>query len=532
MMRHSNSSGTGGPLAFLVIALAASGLLAACGSGPAGSTVTIAISGDIVALDPAAAYDFTTNPVVNEITEGLLRFSPAGQLVPNLAEKVDNPDPLTYVYTLRQGVKFSDGSPMTADDVVFSLNRTRDPKTASSLAWMFGSVKDIVKTDEKTVTVTLKQPDAQWRYTVATTAGHVVSKAFVEAHAANFGKPDGGLLGTGPFKFVSWKAGSEIVLERNADYWDKANGPFIDKAVFKIVPEGSTRVTGLKTGEIDATPLVPADQLPVVKTFDKVALQSVEAFSDDWVAFNTSRKPLSDPKVRQALITAFNLKDLHDNIIKDAGAPTRNQPVGSSLFVFARDKWEAWLAGAQDYAYDPAKAKALLAASSAPQGFKARITTDGDSLRLAIAQALQASAKEIGVDLEIEKLTNEELNTRQQSGKRDYDIILGGWGADFPDPVANIQPFLHSANIGDGGSNYAVYANKQVDALLDQAARSGDDTKRTELFIEVLNLAAADAPYIFVDHPKVTFAANKRLKGYTLSPIWYWDSLLRNAALQ
>lgn len=513
----------------LVAVLATLGACQSKGANP-GSTIVFALTGDIAALDPAQAYDFTTNPVVNGITEGLLRFSPKGELLPNLAEKWASPDPTTYVYSLRKGVKFQDGSALTAEDVVFSLNRLRDKATASPLAWMLGSVKDISKVDDSTVKITLSQPDAQFRYALATPAGHVISKAYYEAHKANFGKPDGGLLGTGPFKYVSWKAGSEIVLERFKDYWDKANGPFVDRAVFKVVPEGATRIAGLKTGEIDATALIPVDLLPVVQKLDKVELQGVEGFTDDWVAFNTSRAPFDDPQLRKAVIYSFDAKALLDAIVKDAGVPAGNQPVGPALWTYAADKWKAYQAGAEAYAYDPAKAKAALAASKHPKGAKGKILTDGDSFRVNAAQAIQAGAKSIGVDLEIEKLSNEELTSRQFSGKRDYDLILGGWGSDYPDPAANVQPFLSSANAGDGGSNFAVYKNKKVDALLDQQAVLADDSKRAELLIQALTIANADAPYMFIDHPKIFYASSTKVKGYTLSPIWYWDDILRGVS--
>jgi peptide/nickel transport system substrate-binding protein len=523
-------------MALLIVPLAALTLVS-CGAGGGasgkqkGGSVVFALTGDIVALDPSQAYDFTTNPVVNEITEGLLKFSPAGELLPNLAEKWESPDPKTYLYTIRKGVKFSDGTPLTADDVVFSLNRTRDPKTASPLAWMFGSVAEIAKVDDSTVKVTLSQPDAQWRYAVATTAGHVISKAYFEAHAATFGKPDGGLLGTGPFVYKSWKAGSEIVLEKNKNYWDAANGPFIDKVTFKIIEESATRVTGLKTGEITATATLPVDLVPVVEGMSGVTVQGVEGFTDDWIAFNTKRGPFSDANARRAAIYAFNVQAVMDAIVKDTGVAAKNQPVGPALWTFGKDKWQAFQDKAEGYAFGLAKAKAALAKSRSPKGFKATLVTDSNSFRINTAQALQQNLKAIGIDLEIEKVTDQELTTRQNSGKRDYDVIMGGWGADYPDPAANIQPFYLSSNAGDGGTNYAAYANKKVDALLNEQSTLADDTLRADRLIQALTLANADAPYVFVDHPKIFFAASKKLGGYTLSPIWYWDSILRNAYL-
>jgi peptide/nickel transport system substrate-binding protein len=296
------------------------------------------------------------------------------------------------------------------------------------------------------------------------------------------------------------------------------------------VPEGATRVAGLKTGEIDATAILPLDLIAVAQKLANVDIQGVEGFTDDWVAFNTSRAPFDDPQLRKAVIYSFDSKSLLNAIVKDGGVAAGNQPVGPALWTYAKDTWQAYQSRAEGYAYDPAKAKAAIAASKHPKGAKGKILTDGDSLRINAAQAIQAGAKSIGVDLAIEKLSNEELTSRQFSGKRDYDIILGGWGSDYPDPAANVQPFLSSGLAGDGGSNFAVYKNKKVDALLDQQAVLADDAKRAELLIEALTIANADAPYIFIDHPKIFYASSKKIKGYTLSPIWYWDDLLRGVS--
>ena len=207
---------------------------------------------DIVALDATFAYDTTTTLVMSSITEGIMEFEGGTKLVPKLAELVENPDPLTWIYHIRQGVTFQDGSPMTADDVIFSMERTRDPEAGNYLGWMYSSVDKIEKVDDYTVKVTLTQPDAFWQYVPATMAGKVISKAYFEAHKDTYGKPEGGAMGTGPFKFVRWESGNLVELARNDSYWDKANGgPYLDKITFKVLPEATTRVAGLQTGEID-----------------------------------------------------------------------------------------------------------------------------------------------------------------------------------------------------------------------------------------------------------------------------------------
>lgn len=501
---------------------------AAGGGIKQGGSMTFALPGDITSLDAAFSYDFTTNPVVTQITEGLLKFNAKGEVVPLLAEKVDNPDPLTYVYHLRQGVKFQDGSPMTADDVVFSMERTKDPKTASYLGWMYANVDKIQKVDDSTVKVTLKNADALWRYVPATTAGHILSKAYYEAHKANYGKPDGGVMGTGPFKYVSWETGSQIKLAKNEYYWDKTGGPYLDEVVYKVLPEGTTRVTGLKTGQVGMTLDIPLDLLSVVQGMNSVALQTGSSYMNDFIAFNTQRKPFDDVKVRQAMNYALDKQKILDQIIKDAGSPAKAIPIGPAMWVFEKDAWESAYKEIPDYAFNLDKAKQLMAESTVPSGFNAKIVTDNNTVRLNSALALQAAVKPLNINLEIVKVTPEELNTRAFGGARDYDIIVTAWGSDFPDPSGNLTPVFHSANVGDGGSNFGNYKNPQVDALLDEQVKLSDDKKRSELMIQAEKLIANDSPWIMIDHPKHLMALNKDLTGYDVTALWYWDSFMKD----
>jgi peptide/nickel transport system substrate-binding protein len=382
------------------------------------------------------------------------------------------------------------------------------------------------------VKVTLKQPDALWKYVPATTAGHVISKSYYEKNKDNFGKPSGGTMATGPFKFIKWQTGSEIVMEKNEHYWNKEGGPFLDKVVFKVIPEGTTRVTGLKTGQIHMTIGLPLDLIELVESMESVHVEKVDGFLNDWIAFNTQKAPFNDVKVRQAINYALDKQKILDQIVKGSGSPAKAVPVGPAMWLFAKDKWEQSYEQLPSYAYDLDKANQLLAGSSAANGFSAKILTDGDSLRLNVALALQAAVKPLGINLEIEKVTNEELNTRAFSGARDYDIIVNAWGSDFPDPVGNLLPVFHSDNVGEGGSNFANYRNDRVDELLDQQLQLTDDEKRAELMIEITKIIAEDTPWILIDHPKQMLAVNKDIEGYSIVPLWYWDAFMKDVKLK
>lgn len=501
---------------------------------PMGGDLVVGIEGDIVAMDPAFAYDFTANPVVSEVTEGLTKFKD-GLVVPNLAESIEvSEDGLVWTYKLHDGVTFHDGTPMTADDVVYSLERIRNPELGSYVGWMLGSVDTIEKVDDLTVTVTLKNNDAFWQYVTATTAGHVISKAFAEAHPEDIGKPDVGVIGTGPFKFESWSSGDQIVLTRNDDYWDKANGgPYLDTVTFKILTDATTRTAGLQTGELSAViGAIPGDQLPLVQGMADVDLQLTDSYLTDFIAFNTQVPPFDNVKLRQALNYAVDKVGVRTVSLGDFAVDARATQVGQAMWLFNEDLWSAAFDALPDYAVDMEKAAALLAESGVADQLDGKIiTTDENPVRIAQALALQDAVSQLGHTLEIEKITFPELISRSFSGARDYDIIVTNWGSDFPDPSGNLLPNYASQNVGDGGANVSNYNDPKIDELLNGQHAEVDNTKRSEMMIEAQALLAEASPLIVFDYLKQPFALNKQFTGYTIPALWYWDAFVKDIHL-
>ena len=506
--------------------------------GEGGVEFVVGLQGDIVAVDPAFAYDFTANPVVNMITEPLLTLKDGETLAPGLAESWENPDPLTYIYKLRSGVTFQDGSPMTIEDVIFSMERTRNPETASYLGWMYASVDKIEKVDDSTVKVTLKQPDALWQYAPATTAGHVISQAYYEANKDNFGKPEGGLLGTGPFKFVSWETGSQVILEKYDGYWNKANGgPYLDRIVYKILPEATTRVAGLQTGELHLLlggDGIPADQMPIVMAMEHIEFQLSDGFYTDFIEFNTQVAPFDNVKVRQALNYALDKEALMNSLFPPGSSElARAVDVMPRLWTFEKETWAAAYEELPTYAFDLEKAKQLLAESGVADQLNGKVITTMESpVPMGMALALQDAARQLGYEMEIKKVTFQEGITLAFGGARDYEVMTGAWGSDFPDPAGNLLPVFHSRNTGDGGSNFGNYKNEAVDKLLDEQNALTDPAERTKLMIEAQKLIAEDSVWIVLEHPKQPLAINKEFSGYQITPLWYWDAFLKDVKKQ
>ena len=516
------------PLALTAMAFAAV-LAGTAFASDAGTTLTIALDSDIVALDPIYAYDFTTNPVVNQITQALLQYDTENQLQPLLASSWEQTDDTTYVYQIRDDVCFSDGSPMTMDDVIFSLERNMDPEAGSYLSWMFDNVESLEQTGDWELTVHLKAPSATWQFVPGTTACHVISKAYYEEHPDDFGTAEGGLLGTGPYVYESWTDGMEIVLTKSENYWDKDQEIALDTLVYKIMTDDTNRVIALQTGEIDFTTATPADMLEVLESDEDLEIQDVATAGVTFLAFNTEREPFDDVNVRKAITAAIDLKAIQESIVRDAGQQGTFLPNSSVLFAGDEEDWNAYLESAEHVSYDVEQARAYLAESIYPDGFSCNMIISENSLRYSIALYIQEALKEIGIDVELVKVSADEHTAYQfgnifdEEGKRDYDMIMAGWEADYPDMSGNIEPLLAGYNTGDGGSNSAAYVNGTVDELLGKSSAITDPAERTAFLTQVMDQVNADCPYVFLTYPNKQVTCNKAYTGFTMNSSWIWN---------
>lgn len=481
------------------------------------TSIVFALEGDVRGLEPALSYDFTANPVVCNISEGLMMFTPEGGLEPLIAEAVEQPDELTYIYTLRDGVVFSDGTPVTADDVLASIARVRDPEVAGPLAWMYdGPGATVEKTDEKTITITLETPSALFRYVPATTAGHVIPAAAIEEFGLDLLRNP---RGTGPYQFVKWDAGSEIELQKNPNYWQEGK-PYFDTLTFKVVSEGTTRVAGLKNGDIDAFFALPPDQIGTVTGFENADLQEVVGYTINCMAMRTDKPPFDDVNIRKAVAHAINVPEIMTAIVGETGVQSRNTAVPPDMPGSAAAELEP-------VPYDLAKAKELMAASSMPDGFSTQVNVIApNDIWVPQCIAMQEALKEINIDLEIVQMPYADLITLQQAG--DYEGFMNfQWGSDFPDAAGNLIPLFLSTNTPPQ-NNHFFYNNPEVDKLLNDSEVELDQEKRLQMLKDAQKLISDDQPAIFLEHFKWFLPISTRLSGYTLSALWYWDAIGRD----
>ncbi len=533
--------------------------LAACGGGDSGSgpssnpsasagdsgsaggdkdtTLHWALESDIVSLDPIYAYDTTTNLVVVQVVESLLYIETDGSLSPMLASDWQCVDDTTYVYHIRDDVTFSDGTPMTMDDVLFSLGRNMGSDSQSLVGWMFSNVASIEQTGDWEITVRLSAPDAFWQYVPATTAGAVISKSYYEAHADDFGTATGGILATGAYQFDHWTNGSEIVLTANEHYWDTSAPRDFTRIDYTIITEDTTRIAALQTGQTDLSVNVSLDMIGQIKDMDNIALHSVHGYRIDHLDFNNLRAPFDDKYVRQAICYAIDGEALVQNVYGDYGEPGSGLLFGDALYTIGDSSdWAAFADTLDNYSYDLEKAKECLAKSAYPDGFDCTLSVSNISYYQSMAIYIQSALAQIGINVTLEQLTYDELVTLQfggtldATGVRDYDMALFDWQADFPDPAGNPRPILLGSNIENGGSNASGYRSDAADALFAAESASVDEAERVELIKEYSRIILDDVPLYVLAFSNQTFAVNKRLN-VSAGPLYYWDLTAKDFTL-
>lgn len=483
--------------------------------------------GQPVSFDPADA-----NLVVNEYTEydcydTLLDFNQDGtDVVPALAESWEQVDDLTYTYKIREGVKFSDGSDLTMDDVLYSLNRVRED--AYGMSYLFEHV-DSFEVDEKTRTLTvhLTQPDSTWKYVPATTPCQILKKSVVEAEGDAYGTNEGSVVGTGPYKFVSWAADSQIVLEKNEYWWGGADNLAIDKINFYVMKDASTIALAVKSGTIDFAPGITNDVLPTYESLSNYNIIHDFETSTVFVALNTQVAPFDDVNARKALAYCIDSSLVQQSIGGGYSAKLDVTCLSDNMYYMDPDKWHTAVGEIEDYTVqDYDKAKEYLAKSKYPDGFEFDFYTL--SANVPEAELIQSMVGEIGIKMNIKEILSADMFSylygfnEDENGNRPYQAFGSSWVSDYLDPVGNLKTMFHSSNTVPGCANQAMWKNADFDALIDKSYETTDDSKRVEYFIEASKIAADDCAYIPLYVPESVYAVSDKFT-FTPSPQSFWN---------
>jgi peptide/nickel transport system substrate-binding protein len=476
-------------------------------------------SGDyrpLLSLDPLKVADYPEETVIPNLCEPLVRVADDYSLSPGLAASYTFTDPTTLTLKVRPGVTFSDGAPMTADDVAFSLTRNLDPKVASGYAYLFSKVKTVTATDPSTVKITFAQPSPTFPTTLATLAGAVVEKKFAEAKGQAFGSPDTGVVCTGPFTFTSYDGSTKLVLTRNDTYWDSAHKAHAKTFTFIYASDNSALVNGLTSGQIQGAFNVTSNLLDQLRSAPtgKVYLGgpgSTPVNLDLVMAKDTG--PGADPRVRTALSMAIDRPAIAKAIFKGASDPLY-KVVGPGLWGYQKDTftsaYQAWVKQP-----DVAAAKALVQQANATGKTLTFAYASGNPQLVQLATVLQQEAAQIGITLKLVGVPNQQYGSlfTDPNARKPFDLFITLNYVELPEPV--LMDTLYGGT--GGGTNFSGYSNRAVDKALDDASRTADPAARAKLVLVAETQLAKDLPSIPVVQPRAIVFQSNQLTGAPLT---------------
>lgn len=486
----------------LLIVLALLGLATATAQ-----TLTTAIGSNPPTLDPQLTFNGYSFHVTNQVYETLVRVTPEGDIVPGLATAWSYPDPTTLRLTLREGVTFQDGTAFDADAVVASFQRILDPATAAPGRFVLSSIDEVRAVDATTVELVTDPPFAPLLAHLA----HPVAAIVPVARAADLARAP---VGTGPYSFVRWVDGSEVVLQANADYWGGA--PAIENVVVRIIPEVSTQVVELRSGGVDMVFNLPADNFLALAGDPALETGTLPGWGSAHLGFNVANPKLADLRVRQALARAIDKALITEEFFRGLATPGV-APIPGTV-RHAADLVEP-------YPYDVEGAKALLAEAGA-EGLSLRLDVFQNPDLESVAQVLQFAFAEIGVDLDIRVQDFSAYTQAVESD--DVELFLTAWGTVTLDADYTLYAFFHSSQVPTNDRSRWVDAG--IDALLQTGRDEPDDATRAAAYLEVQQRVVEELPMVTLYYPLFTYAKRPSLQGEVLAFSWILLDL-RNATL-
>ncbi|MFH1790940.1 MAG: peptide-binding protein [Candidatus Omnitrophota bacterium] len=477
-----------------------------------GDALVLSDIGDARTLVPVLASDSASHSIVGLIFNGLVKYDKNLNLTGDLAESWDiEDDGLTLVFHLRRDVKWHDGKPFTADDVKFTYEKLIDPDVPTPYSGDFEKVLSVEVPDPYTVKVSYKEPFspglASWGMSVM--PKHILENE--DLLKTDFARNP---VGTGPYKFMRWKTGERIDLAANPGYFE--HRPYLDRIIYRIIPDPETSFLELQTEAIDVMALTPLQYDRLTDTdrfrrgYDKYRYPHL---GYTFMAYNLSNEFFSDKRVRQAINYAVDKSDVINGVLLGYG--------GICTGPFPPESW-AYNSDLKPAEYDPRKALGLLKeagwSDSDGDGWLDKggkkfeftvITNQGNSMRAKTAEIIQRRLAEIGIKVHI-RVVEWAVFLNEFVNKRRFEAIILGWGLSL-DP--DCYDIWHSSKTKPGEFNFAGYSNAEVDALLEEGRRTFDLKKRKEIYNRIHEIIYDDQPYLFLYVPDTLAAVHKRFEG-------------------
>lgn len=465
-----------------------------------------------LSLDPMLSFNYAENTVDANLCEGLTRITPDLSIENALAESVDAPDDTTYVYTLRDDVAFWDGTPLTADDVVYSLGRQVGPDSATYWGDYFANVASVEKTGEREVTVTMTQPDALFEQGMSSAAGAIVSKAAAEAAGEQFGTPQGGLMCTGPFSLESWEPGKAITLAKNAEYWDAELVPKVEQLSFSFIADESTAVNALRTGDVDGQFFY----LPPAGLTQLEGGDATITFGESYIFWSLraiqETGTFSNPKVREALLAAIDTEAIADVVFQGAAIPS---PVLTGPAYYADDEAGDLFREAYDsYSIEPdiERAKQLLAEAGDVSAPIVLGVQGSSAVHEQTANLIQAAGEAIGLTIETKVIPVEQFGNLyfDEKAREGLDGFFTTYYGNVTDPLDVYTTFTP-----DSTNNFIKYDGAAQE--LADARSTLDPVERAKHTIAAQEKITRDLPWLPMGDLPVILVQNNAISGATAS---------------
>ena len=480
-------------------------------------------------LDPHKVESDVENNIISDLFEGLVSVSPAGEIEPRLAEKWENKDNTVWTFHLRPGVTWSDGTAITAQDIVWSWQRLVSPLTASPYASYPGNMHivngaeiaqgqkapetlGVKAVDDATLEVTLTQPNAAFLAMLAHPSLVPLDKVLISRYGDKWTKPEH-IVTSGPYKLSQWVVNERIVAERNPRYWDNAH-TVINKVTYLPISFETADVNRYKAGEIDIVYTVPINQFAQLKKTMGDQLDVSPQLATYYYEFNTTRPPFNDPRVRRALNMALDKDIIAEKVLGQGQRPAWliSQPDIGGVKLH-NPEYASWPREKRI-----AEAKKLLSEAgyneTHPLVFNLLYNTSESHQRIAIA-ASSMWKKNLGVEA---KLQNQEWKTMlDDMHTHNFDAVLYAWIADYDDAAT----FLNNFRTGDS-ENTSQYSNPAYDEALRNAAKASDSTARGKFYQQAEDLLGQDVPAIPVYHYVRTHLVKPWVGGFTPDKLGYY----------
>jgi peptide/nickel transport system substrate-binding protein len=510
----------------IVVALAL--VCAACvgaraGAGPGDSknhTLIVGKAGDAIGLDPARVNDDESVEICEQLFEHLVRYAPSStEVQPELALSWEvDAHGTVWTFHLRPGVLFHDGTPFNAAAVVFSFDRQRNPfhpqhdPDFAYWADQYSYIEKVEALDPLTVRIQIERPYAPFLSSLAMFPAAIVSPAAVVKQGRDFARHP---VGTGPFQFSSWTPRDRIVIERNERYWGER--PRVQRIVFRDIPDARQRLVALEGGAVDVAYSILPEELQYVKLHPDLRLHQVAVANVAYLAMNTVRPPFDDVELRRAINQAVNKEPIVKLVYQGLAVPAAG-PVPPSLWSYKPD--------IERYAYDPAAARAVIAAKFAEgkldpaRRYKLFVPSTPRSYLPdpeLVARVIQRNLADVGlpVDLVVQDLAAHQDALR--AGQ--HDLALFGWTADNGDPDNFLKVLLDHDDTRRGPEqNDAFYRNGELHGLLTYAEETFDQDERIRLYRQAQDIVARDAPWVPLAHSELAVVARNEVEELALHP--------------